>query len=225
MPFCSGLGSSAASAVAAVFACNQLMKFDLSKLELLPFAAAGESLVSGGMHYDNIAPCMLGGMVLSPSADPSQIIQLPNVKSFWIVAVHPNLQIATKDARAVLPKTIKLKKAIQQSANLASFINAVHRKDFAEISRSMQDVLAEPYRAKLIPAFQKVKQAALKNGALACGISGAGPSMFALVYKYKNCSQIAMAMKKAFAKKNIAAQAFISKINTEGAKIVEDFQV
>ena len=220
MPLGSGLGSSAASAVAGVFAANKLLQNVLSKEQLLPFAMEGERIACGSAHADNVAPCMLGGIVLVRTHHPLDIISLPCPEKLYITVVHPHVEVLTKDARAVLKKHVPLKDGIQQWANTASFVAGLYEKNYALIGRSVQDLVAEPYRADLIPKFFKVKEAALTNGAIACSISGSGPSIFALSEGKKNCKRIATAMSKAFASGKIASDVYSSSINKSGVKVI-----
>ena len=220
MPLGSGLGSSAASAVAGVFAANKLLQNVLSKEQLLPFAMEGERIACGAAHADNVAPCMLGGIVLIRTHNPLDIVTLPCPEKLFITVVHPHVELLTKDARAVLKKKISLKDGIQQWANTASFVAALYEKNYPLIGRSVQDLVAEPYRADLIPKFYKVKEAALANGAIACSISGSGPSIFALSEGKKSCERIAAAMSKAFATAKIASDIYSSSINKSGAKTI-----
>lgn len=217
MPIGSGLGSSSASAVAAVVAANTFSKEPLTRRELLPFAIEGEKVASGSAHADNVAPSLIGGIVLAKSA--TDIHRIISPKSLIAVVVYPELQVLTKAARAILNPSIGLGDHIQQSANLAGFILGLERSDFGLIKRSLKDLIIEPQRASMIPGFYDVKDAALVNGALGCSISGAGPSVFALCDNSFIANAVAESMVKAFAKHKIEAKSYISLINDEGAKI------
>ena len=221
MPLGSGLGSSAASAVAGVFAANNLLNKPFkSKQELVPFAMEGERVACGTAHADNVAPCMLGGIVLIRKNNPLDLIQLAVPEKLVVIVVHPHIELLTKDARAVLPKTISMHDGIMQWGNTAALVAGLYQSDYDLIGRSIEDVVAEPYRAKLIPQFTKVKHAAFNAGAIACSISGSGPSVFAFCEGKKNATKIANSMKQAFAEKNIGADVFISSVNTQGVKII-----
>lgn len=222
MPLGSGLGSSAASAVAAAVAANALLGNPFSKTQLFPFVLAGEAVASGSEHGDNVFPSLLGGIVLIRSYNPIDVIQLPVPKGLHIVVVHPNVEILTKDARNILPKQIPLKDGIQQAANLAGLVAGLYSNDLGLIGRSLHDVFAEPYRAPLIPHFDKVRQAAMYGGALGFGISGSGPSMFALCDSQIRAKQITELIHKALNGKGIAFETYLSKINTEGAKVIDN---
>ncbi len=220
MPLGSGLGSSAASAVAGVYAANILLGNHFKKEDLLPFAMEGERIACGSAHADNVAPCLLGGIVLIRSNEPLDIISLPVPAQLYVTVIHPHIEVLTKDSRAILKNKIPLKDGVQQWANAAAFVAGLYQEDYQLIGRSVEDLVAEPYRAHLIPDFYKVKKAAVDNGALACSISGSGPSVFALSKGKAKCSQIASAMSKAFASAGIKSDSFISSVNNSGVKII-----
>ena len=217
MPIGSGLGSSSASAVAAVVAANAFLKHPLHRRDLLPFAIDGEKVASGSAHADNVAPALIGGIVLARDVDDIHRIIPP--KSLFVVVIYPELQILTSEARALLSNEVSLGEHIQQSANLAGLILGFERSDFGLIKRSLKDIIIEPQRADLIPGFYDVKDAALVNGALGCSISGAGPSLFALCDNSFIANNVAEAMTKAFLKHKIESTPYISEVNKEGAKI------
>ena len=216
MPLGSGLGSSAASAVAGVFAANELLGRPYSRRELVPFAMEGERIACGSAHADNVAPSMMGGIVLIRSYSPLDIISLPIPKKLVIVVVHPQVEVLTKDSRAILPKKISMATGISQWANTAALTAGLYSNDFDLIARSVVDHVAEPFRASLIPNFDDVKSAALFSGALACSISGSGPSVFALAEGQNSAKEIAYAMQHQFKKNNIKSTSYISVVNAKG---------
>lgn len=218
LPLGSGLGSSAASSAAALVGINKLLGNQLTKKELIPFAMQAEKIACGAAHADNVAPSILGGLVLIRSYSPLDIIEIPIPNNLLCVVVNPHIELRTEDSRNVLPKEISLKNAITQWGNLAALIAGFIKKDFDIISRSLQDVIAEPYRASLIPGFTAAKQAALNSGALGCSISGSGPSVFALCKSKKIANEVANSIQLKFKKAGLESSAFISKINTKGAK-------
>jgi len=220
MPLGSGLGSSAASAVAGVYAANVLLGKPFSKKELVPFAMQGEKLASGAAHADNVAPCMLGGIILIRSYQPLDIIQLPVPESLYLVVVHPHVEVLTRDARAVLKKNIPMEMAVRQWGNTAALTAGLFQNDLSLVGRAVEDYVAEPVRAALIPHFQKVKNAALENGAMACSISGSGPSIFAMCDGKSRAGKIAAAMKKIFSKNRIHSESYISSVNRKGTKVL-----
>lgn len=221
MPFGSGLGSSAASSVAGVFAVNELMGQKLRTEELLKFALEGERVASGSAHADNVAPSLLGGFVLIRSYDPLDIIKIKTPEKLHAVIIHPEIEINTKDARNILKKNVPIKSAIRQWGNVGGLIAGLTMNDFGLISRSMEDVIIEPVRSMLIPGFDQVKSSALEAGALGCGISGSGPSMFALSTAVNLATEIGHAMQDQFAQIGIKSEIFISKINQQGPIILD----
>lgn len=217
MPFGSGLGSSAASAVAGVMAVNELLKRPLGKRELLHFAVLGEQLADGAYHADNVAPSLIGGMILIRNNAALDVHRLPLPKGLYASVVYPHVKILTKDARAVLSDQVSMDKCIQQSGNLAGLVVGLYNGDLDLISRSLEDVIIEPQRAQLIPHFYQVKEAAMNAGAMGCSISGAGPSIFALSANSLIAENVGKAMEKVFHDAKIQNELFISPINQEGA--------
>lgn len=220
MPLGSGLGSSAASAVAGVYAASLLTGNKLSRQQLIPFAMEGERIACGSAHADNVAPSMLGGITLVRSNHPLEVISLPVPSKLYIVVVHPHAEVLTKDARAVLKKEVPLATAVQQWANTAALVAGLYNEDYTLIGKATVDHVAEPYRASLIPAFHQVKKAALENGALTCSISGSGSSMFAFCKGFKDAKKTGAAMQAAFQKAKIKSELYISTINSEGVKVI-----
>lgn len=217
MPFGSGLGSSAASAVAGVMAVNELLQRPLEKKELLHFAVLGEQLADGAYHADNVAPSLIGGMVLIRNNADLDVHRLPVPKGLYATVIYPHVKILTKDARAVLSDQVSLEKCIEQNGNLAGLVVGLYNDDLALISRSLNDVIIEPQRAQLIPHFYDVKEAALAAGALGCSISGAGPSIFALSASRFIAENVGVAMERIMTNAKIKSELFISPINQEGA--------
>lgn len=220
MPFGSGMGSSAASAAGAVVAVNELLGAPLSRESLLHFAVEGEQVADGAFHADNVAPSLMGGMILIRSNNSLDLHHLPTPENLHVTVVHPEVEILTKDARAVLSDQVDLKTAIAQMGNLASFITALFTNDLMLLSRSLRDVMVEPQRKRLIPGFDNVQKAALENGALGCGISGAGPSMFCLSTSGYLAQAAGQAMQNAFAQEGINSQIYVSPINKHGVIIL-----
>jgi homoserine kinase len=217
MPFGSGLGSSAASAAAAVMAVNELLQRPLSKRELLPFAVLGEQVADGAYHADNVAPALLGGITLIRGKEDLDVHHLPIPEGLHATVIYPYVKILTKDARGILSKTISLEQNIEQSGNLAGLIVGLYNSDFELIRRSLKDVIIEPQRAPLIPHFYEVKKAALQKGVLGCSISGAGPSIFALSSEKIIAGQAGIAMQSVYEKVGIKTELFVSEINQAGA--------
>ncbi|MBP6825547.1 MAG: homoserine kinase [Saprospiraceae bacterium] len=219
MPSGSGLGSSAASAAAAVFAVSELLRTGLSKRELLPFACAGEAMASGSYFADNVAPALIGGIVLVRDNPTLDVHRLHVPRSLYATVVYPHMEVLTKSARAILKPDVSLEAFVRQSANLSGFVVGLFNSDFGLIGRCLTDEVIEPQRAHLIPGFYDVKEAALAEGVLGCSISGSGPSVFALSANSLTAENAGLAMQKAFAKHRIESEIFRSAVNQEGAVI------
>jgi homoserine kinase len=220
MPLGSGLGSSAASSVAGVFAVNELLGLKKSVDEMLPFAMEGERIACGSAHADNVAPCLFGGFVLVRSYDPLEVVKIDTPKGMYCSIVHPHIEVQTKDARNVLRKQVSLSDAVIQWGNVAGLVVGLMKSDFGLIGRSMQDVIVEPVRAELIPGFYQVKESAMNAGAIGCGISGSGPSIFALSNSEAKAQNIAKAMADAFQKISIGSETYVSEVNEKGPIVV-----
>lgn len=220
MPLGSGLGSSAASSIASLVATNILLGSPLKKKELLPFAMQAEKQACGTAHADNVAPALLGGFILIRSYDPIDIIQIPTPENLFCTIIHPQIQIRTEDARKILKKRIMLKDAVVQWGNTAGLIAGLMKPDYELIGRSLQDVIIEPIRSILIPAFEKIKNTALKAGALGCSISGSGPSVFAFSRSKIIAGRAGQSMQEKFKALAVDSEIYISKINKEGPKII-----
>ncbi len=220
LPLGSGLGSSGASAAAAAWAVNVLFNQPLSKTQLLHAALEAEAAVSG-WHADNVAPSLFGGFVLIRSYEPLDIIEMPTPHGLIFVLVTPDFELPTRQARAAVPQQIAIKQHVANSGNLAAMISALFGGSVALLGRAMGDVIIEPARAPLIPGFNEVKAAALNAGALACSISGAGPTLFALSDEPARALFIASAMQAAFLEHGgLASQHHIARVDQEGARVV-----
>lgn len=215
----SGIGSSAASSAAAAFAANELMGNIFSPEELVAFAMEGERLASGTAHADNVAPALLGGITLIRSYEPLDIIRVNIPPELFCVVIHPDMEIKTSMARAMLDKHIPLVTAVKQWGNVGGLIAGFFREDYDLIGRSLVDHVAEPKRSSLIPGFIELKQAAIQNGALGAGISGSGPSVFALCRGEANGEKVLGAMKACMDTRRVACNAYLSPVNRKGAKI------
>ena len=216
----SGIGSSAASAAGAVFGINELLGRPFSRTELIQFAMQGEVLASGSAHADNVAPCLLGGFTLVRSANPLDVIRIESPSELYATVIHPQVELKTSDMRAVLQPMVSLKLAIAQWGNVGALVSGLHSSDYDLIGRSLQDVIVEPLRGKFIPHFEEIKKATLDNGALGSGISGSGPSIFALSKGKVIAEKVANSMKEIFKKTNLEFDVHVCKINSEGVKVI-----
>ena len=220
MPLGSGMGSSAASSVAAVVALNKLLSNPYSKSDLLQFAMQGELAASGSPHADNVSASLMGGFTLVRSQNPLDIVKL-HVPDGLIAAVfHPNISISTKNTRLILRKSVQMSQAVQQWGNVGGLIAGLYTEDFDLISRSMTDHIVEPARSILIPGFDEMKESALEKGALGFSISGAGPSVFALCRTEEDAHSIKKEIERILDTFNLTVDSYISPINMEGSKPV-----
>ncbi len=216
----SGIGSSAASAAGSVFGMNYLLGNPYTKQELTTFAMKGEAIASKSEHADNIAPALFGGFTLVKSNQPLEVIQLPTPEELYAVIAHQQIEIKTSEARSILPKEIPLSDAIVQWANLGSLIHALHTNDYILIGNSLKDVVVEPHRSKLIPNFKALKNSALDANALGTSIAGSGPSVFSLCKGESVALQVKTAQKQLLKSTHIPFEIYVSKINTQGIRIL-----
>lgn len=215
----SGLGSSAASACAAVVAANELLGRPLDKEALLPFAILGEYTADQAFHADNVAPCLLGGCILVRDLMQLDVQRVYTPPGLFVTAVLPDLQILTSDARGVLDPVVPMEKVIRQNANIGALIIGMQKGDFELIGNALHDHIIEDQRKHLIRGFDQVKNAALKNGALGCGISGAGPTLFAITDNQNTADACGEAMVKAFVELQVDAQCYTSEVHMEGTRV------
>jgi len=220
MPFGSGLGSSSASAVAGLVAINALMDQPWERKALLPLAMEGERLACGSAHADNVAPSLLGGVILIRSYDPLDVISLPVPEGIFISLVYPHVNVPTGEARKIIKPQVSLKDAVTQWGNVGGIVAGFCTNDIDLIGRSMQDVIIEPTRAILIPHFYTLKQIALEQGALGFSISGSGPTVFALSKSETIAQNIAQQLNAFLLEKSVISDIFVSEINPIGAKIL-----
>jgi homoserine kinase len=221
LPLSSGLGGSAASAAAAVVAVDAVLGSRMPIETLIACALEGERLGAGSAHADNIAPSLCGGLVLVRCPDPPDVVRLPVPAGLTAVVVHPDLEIETARARALIGDTVRLADAVRQWANLGALVDGLYRGDFALISRSLEDTIAEPRRASLVPGLAAIKRTALDAGALGSGLSGSGPSIFALCASREAATRVADAMTAAVrAEIGGDVQTYMSPIASQGARVL-----
>ncbi len=214
----SGIGSSAASACGAVVAANHLIGGRFSKPELVEHALAGEMLASGSRHADNLAPCIYGGFTLVRSTEPLDIVEV-DFPPLFVVILHPQIEIKTSEARAMLPKEIPLKNAIRNWSNLGALIAALANGDYDLVSRSLEDTIVEPVRKSLIPKFDEIKAASSSCGALGGGISGSGPSIFMLCKTQSDAENVERSMSDVFRQTGMDFNTYVTKIHSEGVRV------
>ncbi len=217
----SGIGSSAASSAGAVWAINKLLGDPFSPKDLVRFAMEGERLASGVPHADNVAPALFGGFTLVRSYEPLDIINIHTPSELFVTVIHPQIEVKTSDAREILKTNVTLKNAIKQWGNVGGLISGLYTEDYELIGRSLEDFIVEPIRSILIPAFDLLKLESVKAGALGCGISGSGPSVFALSKGKENALKVAEAMRVVYNKVGLPYDTHVSKVNKEGIKILE----
>ncbi len=215
----SGIGSSAASACGAVVAANRLLDDRFTKLELVDLAMAGEALASGSRHADNLAPCIYGGFTLVRSTDPLDIVEI-DFPPLFATVIHPQIEIKTIEARAILRKEVRLESAIRNWSNLGSLVAALAKGDYALIARSLEDTIVEPVRKSLIPKFDQIKAASLDAGALGGGISGSGPSIFMLSATRALANEVSYRMNGIYDETDIDFNTHVCEICPDGVRIL-----
>jgi len=218
LPLAGGQGGSAASAVAGAVAMNTLLGAPLDEQALLVAALEAEARVAG-RHADNVAPALMGGVVLVRSVDPLDVTRVPFPSRLRVVLVQPDQRLRTSDARAVLPRSVDRQIAVGQSANVAALVLSLVRDDVELLRRALDDRIAEPARAVLLPGFREAKAAALDAGAAGCSISGAGPTSFAFAADDTSATRIAAAMCAAYASRGVTATARVARIDERGARV------
>lgn len=218
IPLQSGMGSSAASAVAGAVAANALLEEPLELAALLPYAMEGEKFASGGIHADNVGPSLLGGLVFCPTTLLPEIVSLPLPTGIVSVLVHPELEVNTAESRKGLATRYTMQQWLEQQGYLAGFIAACASNDHTLLAASLRDVIIEPQRAKSVAHFDNVKSAALRAGALGCSLSGSGPSVFALCAE-ERASGIADSMQEVWRQSAIDSQCWVSPLCAHGASL------
>jgi homoserine kinase len=216
----SGIGSSAASAAGAVWAMNELLGRPFATLDLVQFAMEGEKLASGVPHADNVAPALYGGFTLVRSYKPLDIVRIESPPELVATIIHPQIEIKTSDSRKILKTTFALEDGIKQWGNLGGLVAGLYTSDYDLIGRCLVDHIIEPIRSILIPGFDTVKQEALAAGALGCGISGSGPSIFALSRGRDTATKVGTAMARCYEGSEISFELHVSEINPQGIRIV-----
>jgi homoserine kinase len=221
LPLSGGQGGSAASAVASAVAVNALLGNPLDRMQLVSACLEAEEGVSG-RHADNIAPSLLGGIVLIRSLEPLDLVQLRVPKELWVVVARPDQRLRTADARSVLPGEVARDIALHQAAQVGAIVAALAASDYELLGRAIDDRIAEPARARLLPGFQDAKRAAIAAGALGSSISGAGPTAFALVRGEEAGKKVAAAMASAYTASGYRSEVRVAQIDRKGARLIPD---
>lgn len=221
LPLSGGQGGSAASAVAGAVAVNALLGYPLDRWALVGAALAAEETISG-RHADNVAPALLGGIVLIRSLDPLDLVELPVPDELWVVVARPDQRMRTAHARSVLPDRISRVTALHQAAQVAAMVAALASGDYDLLGRAIDDRIAEPVRSALLPGFPEAKQAALSAGALGSSISGSGPTAFALVRGYDAGVRVAAAMADAYTRCGHRSEVRVAQVDHQGARVIEE---
>ena len=216
----SGLGSSGSSATAGVFAINELLSKPYTKQELIKYAAVGEQIASRQVHYDNVAPSMLGGFTVIRSSDPLEILQVAVPKNLYLAIVKPSVVIKTADAKKILGDSIAIENAVSQFGNIAGLIIGMQNDDISLIGRSVEDVLATPIRSGLIPKFNEAKEAAFKAGAAGYNISGSGPAMFAICDGSNAAEGVLSALQDIY-QDDKKANFYLTQVDTSGTRRID----
>lgn len=220
IPLGSGMGGSAASAVGAIVAANAFLAEPLPKETLLKYALLGEAVASGARHPDNVTPCLYGGLTLIRSTEPLDVVVIPVPSSLYCALVHPHAVVETRKARGILRPEISLGDFVRQSSNLAGFIAGCFHNDIELIRRSMVDILIEPQRAPLFPAFIAAKSRAMQEGALGCSFSGSGPSIFAWAESKPAAENVRKAIVEALSSEAVRSDSWVAPIKGEGARLL-----
>jgi homoserine kinase len=218
LPLAAGMGGSAASAVAGALAAHELLKTHLTRMDLLMAAIEAEAVVSG-RHADNAAPCLFGGAVIVAGLDPPEVTPVRVHDSLGLVFVTPAYEVATAEARRVLPADVPRADAVGQAARLALLVLGLERGDADLIRRAIWDRIAEPRRAPLYPGYPPARTAALEAGALGVAVSGAGPTLVAVVLREAR-EAVAKALVEGYAKAGINARSHVAEVDAAGARVV-----
>jgi homoserine kinase len=216
----SGIGSSAASAVGAVYGINKILGNPLKKEDLLKFAMQGEFISSKTAPADNVASALHGGLILVNNRENYNIINLPVPDNLLAVVHHPLIEIKTSESRSVLPKTVDINIASQQLASIAGFIHSLHTDNFDLMRLILKDYLVEQYRVDHVPLFREIKKIADSNNVICCSISGSGPSVFSLVNSYDKAKELKLIFDKTYSKNNIKFNSYITSLNSGGVRII-----
>ena len=219
LPLGSGLGSSGASAAAAVVAVDAALGLGLGATQLVEAARAAEGIACGAPHPDNVAPAVVGGIVLIPALQPLRLVSLPVPRDLWLAVYTPGCSVATADARAVLPARVPLGDTVKQAARLGLLVHALHRGDLALLGEAIVDDIVEPARAGLIPGYADAKVACYEAGAIACSISGAGPTTFAIASERSRAKALLEILDESFTLAGVPGRGVVDQVGP-GARLL-----
>jgi homoserine kinase len=219
LPLGSGLGSSGASACAALVATDAALSLGLQPEQMIDAAREAERIACGAAHPDNVAPAIMGGLVLIPALDPIRLIPLPTPRDLWFAVYTPGHPVSTADARAVLPKSVSLSDTVRHAARLGLLVHALHQNDLQLLGEAIVDDIVEPARAHLIPGYVDAKAACVEAGAIACSISGAGPTTFALAADEARAKVLLSILEETFTLAGVAGAGHVDQIGA-GARVV-----
>ena len=223
MPLASGLGSSAASSVGGALAVSELLGGVFARDDLIVCALEGERAVSGGVHADNVAACVMGGIVLVRTCTPIELLSLPVPDALRVAVVHPHVSVVTAEARRLVAECrFEIAHVVSNLGQLGALVTALHRGDLALFGRAISDALVEPIRAPLVPGFPEVRRTALEAGALGCSLSGSGPSVFAFASSDDQAEYLAARLAARFREvAGLDSDTYVGRVNTHGARRVE----
>ncbi len=224
LPRCSGLGSSASSVAATLAACQALLGEPLTRSELFAVAGRAEALVSGSAHLDNVVPALAGGLQLlvpSPNGAP-EARALPWPDDLLIVVASPVFELATERSRRALPREFPLADTLAFAQNLGGFVHALETGDRNLLRRCLRDVLAEPYRAPLVPGFRAAQAGAIAAGAWGCTLSGAGPAIFAVAESPEKATEVADALRHALEEAGLSTTTHLCRLDSRGSRVLSE---
>lgn len=221
LPLGSGLGSSGASAVAAAVAVDAALQLEAGPVALVEAARAAEAIACGSPHPDNVAPAVVGGIVLIPALDPLRLVSLPVPQELWLAVYTPGCEVPTATARAVLPKQVTLADTVGQAARLGLLVHALHEGDLHLLGEAIVDTIVEPLRAALIPGYREAKAACYEAAAIACTISGAGPTTFAIAGDRPRAEALLAILDEVFTTEGVAGNGFVDQVG-QGARVISE---
>ena len=205
----------------AVYGLNELLNKPFSQLEMIKFAMQGEKLLCGIEHADNVAPAILGGITLIHGYEPLNLTELPVPENFYVAVAHPKIEVTTKEARAILPENIPVRTAVKQWGNVGGLVAGLYKKDMKLVGHSMKDAVAEPYRKRFIPDFDRLRKDVMEYGALSLNIAGSGPSVFAATDNIERAELVGDIMRDHFRNLKLGCYIYTMKVSGAGARVCQ----